>query len=34
MMRILENGFKVLMVKTEFNTHAVDTQNDLKRLED
>jgi len=33
MMRILENGFKVHMVPTNYNTHAVDTKEDLKKVE-
>ena len=28
MMRVLENGFKVRMVPTKFNTKAVDTEED------
>ena len=33
MMRVLENGFKVRMVPTSYNTHAVDTEDDLKKVE-
>ena len=33
MLRVLENGFKVKMVKTEYQTQAVDTQEDLKKVE-
>ena len=33
MMRIIENGMKVKMVETKFITKAVDTQEDLKRVE-
>lgn len=33
MMRILEHGMKVLMVPTKHNSYAVDTQDDLKRVE-
>jgi 3-deoxy-manno-octulosonate cytidylyltransferase (CMP-KDO synthetase) len=32
MMRILENGFKVKMVPTRFNTSAVDTEEDLAKV--
>ena len=34
MLRVLENGFKVKMVKTEYQTQAVDTQEDLKKLKE
>ena len=34
MMRFLEHGLKVRMVETEFDTHAVDTPEDLARVED
>jgi 3-deoxy-manno-octulosonate cytidylyltransferase (CMP-KDO synthetase) len=34
MMRILENGDKVRMVPTEHATHAIDTPEDLRRVED
>jgi len=34
MMRILENGMKVKMVSTKYNTKAVDTQEDLDRVID
>ena len=30
MMRILENGYKVKLVSTKYNSHAVDTPRDLK----
>jgi len=33
MMRILEHGMKVKMVPTIYNTHAVDTLDDLKTVE-
>ena len=33
MMRILEHGIKVRMVRTNYNTHAVDTLDDLKTVE-
>ena len=33
MMRILENGFKVKMIHTSFNTSAVDTEEDLEKVE-
>ena len=33
MMRILENGFKVRMVPTKFNTKAVDTEADRLAVE-
>ena len=33
MMRILEHGLKVRMVPTKYNTHAVDTEEDLKKVE-
>lgn len=32
MLRLLENGYKVKMVSTEFDTQAVDTQSDLDRV--
>jgi 3-deoxy-manno-octulosonate cytidylyltransferase (CMP-KDO synthetase) len=32
MMRILEHGFKVRMIPTEHDTHAVDTEADLKKV--
>lgn len=32
MLRLLEHGYRVKMVKTEFNTQAVDTQADLDRV--
>lgn len=32
MLRLLEHGFKVKMVHTEFNTQAVDTEADLARV--
>jgi len=33
MMRFIEHGYKVKMVETSFSTHAVDTPQDLKRVE-
>ena len=33
MLRVLENGRKVKMVKTQFETYSVDTKEDLKRAE-
>jgi 3-deoxy-manno-octulosonate cytidylyltransferase (CMP-KDO synthetase) len=33
MMRVLEHGMKVRMVPTNYNTHAVDTEEDLKTVE-
>jgi len=33
MMRILEHGMKVRMVPTKYETHAVDTPDDLKKVE-
>ena len=33
MLRILENGFKVRMVKTKYQTQSVDTVKDLKKVE-
>ncbi len=33
MLRVLENGGKVRMVKTEFQTWSVDTLDDLKFVE-
>jgi 3-deoxy-manno-octulosonate cytidylyltransferase (CMP-KDO synthetase) len=32
MLRLLEHGYRVKMVKTKFNTQAVDTQADLERV--
>ncbi|MEP6878287.1 MAG: 3-deoxy-manno-octulosonate cytidylyltransferase [Nitrosospira sp.] len=32
MLRLLEHGYRVRMVKTKFNTQAVDTQADLERV--
>ena len=32
MLRLLEHGYRVKMVKTKFNTQAVDTQADLARV--
>lgn len=32
MLRLLENGYKIRMVPTEFNTQAVDTEADLARV--
>ena len=34
MMRFLEHGYKVRMVETEFDTHAVDTPEDLERVQE
>jgi 3-deoxy-manno-octulosonate cytidylyltransferase (CMP-KDO synthetase) len=34
MMRFLEHGYSVRMVETEFDTHAVDTLEDLKYVEE
>ena len=33
MMRVLEHGMKVKMVPTNYQTHAVDTEEDLKKVE-
>jgi len=33
MLRFMEHGYKVRMVETQFETYAVDTQEDLKRVE-
>ena len=33
MMRILEHGFSVKMVPTDYNTHAVDTPEDFQIVE-
>ena len=33
MMRVLEHGMKIRMVSTSYNTHAVDTEEDLKKVE-
>ena len=33
MMRVLEHGMKVRMVPTNYNTHAVDTEEDLINVE-
>ena len=33
MMRVLEHGMKVKMVQTKHQTHAVDTLDDLKKVE-
>ena len=32
MLRLLEHGYRVKMIKTKFNTQAVDTQTDLERV--
>jgi 3-deoxy-manno-octulosonate cytidylyltransferase (CMP-KDO synthetase) len=32
MLRLLEHGYRVKMIKTKFNTQAVDTQADLERV--
>lgn len=34
MMRVLEHGFNVRMVPTRFETHAIDTPEDLKQVEE
>ncbi len=34
MMRFLEHGYKVRMVETEFDTHSVDTPDDLARVQE
>ena len=34
MMRFIENGHRVKMIETSFSTHAVDTPDDLKRVEE
>ena len=34
MMRIVENGLKIRMIKTRFSTHAVDTLEDLRHVEE
>jgi len=34
MMRVLEHGLKVKMVPTAYHTYPVDTENDLKRVEE
>ena len=34
MMRVLENGYKVRMIPTLYNTYAVDTVEDLKKVEE
>ncbi|MBT5400181.1 3-deoxy-manno-octulosonate cytidylyltransferase [bacterium] len=33
MMRVLEHGLKVKMVQTRYKSHAVDTENDLRKVE-
>jgi len=33
MLRVLEHGIKVRMVPTNYNTHAVDTEEDLREVE-
>ena len=33
MLRILESGYKVRMIKTKFLSSPVDTLNDLKKVE-
>jgi len=33
MMRILEHGYKVKMVPTKYKTYAVDTREDLEKVE-
>jgi len=32
MMRVLESGYKVKMIPTKFQTHAVDTPEDLAKV--
>ncbi len=32
MMRVLENGYKVKLVKTKYNTYSVDTLSDLRKV--
>lgn len=34
MMRVLENGFQVKMIRTEFSTLSVDTEADLQRVDE
>ena len=34
MLRFIEHGYKVKMIQTEYATHAVDTLEDLKRVEE
>jgi 3-deoxy-manno-octulosonate cytidylyltransferase (CMP-KDO synthetase) len=34
MMRILENGMKVRMVPTRYSSQAVDTPDDLRKVQD
>jgi 3-deoxy-manno-octulosonate cytidylyltransferase (CMP-KDO synthetase) len=34
MMRIVENGIKIRMIKTKYETHAVDTASDLQQVEE
>ncbi len=34
MMRVIENGLKVKMIPTKFNTYPVDTKEDLRRVEE
>jgi 3-deoxy-manno-octulosonate cytidylyltransferase (CMP-KDO synthetase) len=34
MLRVLEHGMKVRMVPTNYNTHAVDTEKDLREVEE
>jgi 3-deoxy-manno-octulosonate cytidylyltransferase (CMP-KDO synthetase) len=33
MLRLIEHGYRVKMVETTLSTHAVDTADDLKRVE-
>ena len=33
MLRVLEHGYKVKMVATEYDTHSVDTPQDLQYVE-
>ena len=34
MMRVIENGLKVKMIPTKYQTQAVDTEEDLTKVED
>ena len=34
MLRVLENGIKVKMAKTKYSTKAVDTKDDLLKVEE
>ena len=33
MMRVLEHGYKVKLIKTSHESFAVDTKNDIKKVE-